>query len=148
MQYRPLLLVEDNPFDVDLTLRAFRRRAIPNPLQIARDGAEALEYLERWERGEPFPAAVLLDIQLPCLSGLQVLQRIKSHPHYYFIPVIMLTCSAENKDIQTAYQLGANSYLVKPAHFEQFLEMLVSLTNYWNLLNHQPNKPHFIEIRR
>jgi len=135
---RPILLVEDNPMDVDLTLRAFARRKLANPIQVARDGEEALAYLKRWEAGEGLPVVILLDINLPKINGLEVLHQIKSHPVSQKVPVIILTTSAEDRDIQVAYEKGANSYIVKPVDFAKFVEVASQIDLYWNVINIPP----------
>lgn len=135
---RPILLVEDNPMDVDLTQRAFARRKLLNPLQVARDGEAALEYLKTWGGNQPLPVVVLLDINLPKVSGLEVLRHLKTHPKMRTVPVIMLTSSAEDGDIQEAYQSGANSYIVKPVDFDKFLEVAERIDLYWNVINLPP----------
>jgi hypothetical protein len=132
---RPILLVEDNPFDLDLAQRAFLRKKIPNPIQVARDGEEALSYLPRWEQGEPLPVVILLDLKLPKVDGLEVLRQVKSHTQYRSIPVVVLSTSAEDRDIRTAYQLGANSYIVKPVDYHRFMEVASQLESYWCNLN-------------
>jgi hypothetical protein len=124
--------------DADLTKRAFIRRKIINPIEIAHDGEEALGYLERWEAGEPTPVVILLDINLPKVNGLEVLHQFKSLPVSQPIPVIVLTTSAEDRDIQTAYSLGANSYIVKPVDFEKFIEVAAQIDLYWNVINMPP----------
>ncbi len=124
--------------DVDLTVRAFKRRHVTNPIEVARDGEEALAWIERWEAGEPLPAVVLLDLKLPKVDGLEVLRLIKAHPAYRRIPVVILTTSTEDSDIQAAYQLGANSYIVKPVDFEAFVEVAAHLDLYWTVLNKPP----------
>jgi CheY-like chemotaxis protein len=131
----PILLVEDNPVDVDLTLRAFTKRKLSNPIVVARDGEEALKQIEGWEKGEQKPVVVLLDLKLPKVDGLEVLKRIKSHPVFKTIPVVVLTSSAEDKDIEAAYKFGANSYIVKPVNFEKFVEVAAHIELYWNVLN-------------
>jgi CheY-like chemotaxis protein len=136
--YRPILLVEDNPMDVDLTRRAFARRKLVNPLEIARDGQEALDYIQRWEAGDPLPSVILLDLKLPKVDGLEVLRHLKSHAIFRVIPVVILTTSAEERDIQAAYQLGVNSYIVKPVDFDKFMEVAAHIDLYWMLLNHPP----------
>lgn len=136
---RPILLVEDNPMDVDLTLRAFQRRRVTNPVHVARDGEEALAWLPRWEAGEPTPLVILLDLKLPRVDGLEVLMQIKSHPNFRVIPVVVLTTSSEGADVNRAYQLGANSYIVKPVEFEKFLEVSEKLDVYWTLINRPPH---------
>ena len=135
---RPILLVEDNPMDVDLTLRAFARRKLANPIEVARDGEEALAYLQRWEAGEELPVVILLDINLPKVNGLEVLHHIKSHPVSQKVPVIILTTSAEDRDIQVAYKKGANSYIVKPVDFTKFVEVASQIDLYWNVINIPP----------
>jgi CheY-like chemotaxis protein len=137
-QNRPILLVEDNPMDADLTRRAFTRRRVINPIEVARDGEEALTFLARWEAGEPPPVVILLDINLPKVNGLEVLRQYKSYPVSQRIPVIVLTTSAEDRDIQTAYSLGANSYIVKPVDFEKFLDVASQIDLYWNVINIPP----------
>ncbi len=132
---RPILLVEDNPMDVDLTKRAFARRKLANPLEVARDGEEALAWMARWEAGEPLPALILLDLKLPKVDGLEVLRQLKSHPTFRAIPVVILTTSAEDRDIQQAYQLGVNSYIVKPVDFAKFMEVVEQVDLYWTVLN-------------
>ena len=136
---RPILLVEDNPMDVDLTLRAFKRRQVSNPVHVARDGEEALAWIPRWEAGEPTPLVILLDLKLPRVDGLEVLRQIKSHPTLRIIPVVVLTTSAEHVDVQTASQLGANSYIVKPVEFEKFMDVTGQIDLYWTLVNQPPN---------
>ena len=131
----PILLVEDNPMDVDLTKRAFARRKLSNPLHIARDGEEALQWIPRWEAGEPRPVIILLDLKLPKVDGLDVLLQLKDHALCRTIPVDMLTSSDEDRDIETAYQLGVNSYIVKPVDFEKFLEVAQQIELYWVVLN-------------
>ncbi len=135
---KPIFLVEDNPMDVDLTIRAFSKRNITNPIQIARDGEEAISWIKNWERGEPLPVVILLDLKLPKISGLEVLKAIKLHPKYRTIPVVILTTSKEDNDIVRAYKLGANSYIVKPVNFEKFIEVAAHIELYWNVLNEPP----------
>lgn len=124
--------------DVDLTRRAFARRRIINPMEVARDGEEAIAFIQRWEKGETLPVVVLLDINLPKINGLEVLRKYKSSPLIQKVPVIVLTTSAEDRDIDTAYQLGANSYIVKPVEFEKFLEVAAQIDLYWNMINMPP----------
>lgn len=133
--YLPILLVEDNPVDVDLTLRAFARHKFANPVHVARDGEEALAWIPRWEGGEPLPAVILLDLKLPRVDGLEVLRQLKAHPRLSVIPVVVLTSSSESSDMQTAYQLGANSYIVKPVNFDKFMEVAAQIELYWAVLN-------------
>jgi CheY-like chemotaxis protein len=136
--YNSVLLIEDNPMDVDLTLRAFARSKFANPFQIAKDGVEALDYLKRWEEGERPPILILLDLKLPKVDGLEVLRVIRSHPKFKYIPIIVLTTSQTDQDIQTAYMLGANSYIVKPIDFDKFIEVVAQIENYWFVLNKLP----------
>jgi CheY-like chemotaxis protein len=130
-----ILLVEDNPMDVDLTLRAFARRKLINPIDVARDGEEALAYFKRWDEGEKLPVVILLDLKLPKVSGLELLEKIKKHPKYNSIPVVILTSSTEDTDIKRAYQLGVNSYIVKPVDFDKFMEIAEHIEVYWAMLN-------------
>jgi CheY-like chemotaxis protein len=141
MTTRPILLVEDNPMDVDLTLRAFRRQKVSNPIEVARNGEEALEWLDRWHDGAVLPAVILLDLKLPRVDGLEVLRRFKSHPRVRAVPIVVLTTSAEHVDVQRAYDLGANSYIVKPVAFDKFIEVASQIEVYWTLLNVQPSDP-------
>lgn len=135
---RPVLLVEDNPVDLDLTLRAFSRRKLINPVLVARDGEEALAWLPKWEEGETPPLVILLDLKLPRVPGLEVLSRLKANPVSQSIPVVVLTSSAEDKDIEAAYKLGANSYIVKPVDFEKFLQVTAQIEIYWCATNNPP----------
>lgn len=137
---RPILLVEDNPADLDLTLRAFRRRHLVNPVQVARDGQEALDFLPRWQNGEPLPLVVLLDLNLPKVHGLEVLRAFKASELARAIPVVVLTTSDEDRDIGTAYELGANSYIMKPVDFENFSDVAAQIELYWCALN-KPSNP-------
>ena len=139
---RPILLVEDNPMDVDLTLHAFRRHRLANPVQVARDGEEALAWIARWDAGEPRPVVVLLDVNMPRIGGLEVLRQLKAHPVYRTIPVVMLTTSSVGKDVDTAYQHGANSYIVKPVDFDKFMGIAEQIQLYWAVLNLSPEQEH------
>jgi CheY-like chemotaxis protein len=132
---RPILLVEDRAVDIDLTKRAFARRHLVNPIQVARDGEEALGFIERWRAGEPAPVCILLDLRMPKVNGLEVLRRLKSDPDYAKIPVIVLTTSTEDRDIEEAYKLGCNSYIVKPVEFDKFAEVASQIEVYWCALN-------------
>ena len=135
---RPILLVEDNPMDVDLTVRAFKKRNIANPIQVARDGEEALAFLPKWEAGEPLPTVILLDLKLPKVHGLDVLRQIKAHQQFAAIPIVVLTTSSEDRDIKAAYLLGANSYIIKPVDFDKFMEVAAQIQLYWIVLNVPP----------
>jgi len=141
-QYRPILLVEDNPIDLDLTLRALAKRKLKNPVEVARDGEEALAWLPRWESGEPVPIVILLDLKLPRIDGLEVLRQLREHSIGKTIPVVVLTSSNEDKDIQTAYTLHANSYIVKPVNFDKFMEVASQIELYWALINQLPGNGH------
>lgn len=134
----PILLVEDNPMDVDLTQRALRRRRLANEIVIARDGEEAINMISRWQMGEPVPKLILLDLKLPRVSGLEVLEQLKHHSFYASIPVVILTTSRDEGDLRRAYQLGANSYIVKPVDFDTFLEVAAQIEYYWTVLNEPP----------
>ena len=135
---KPILVVEDRLADLDLMKRAFARRRLLNPIQEARDGEQALAYIDRWEAGEQLPIFILLDLVLPKISGLEVLRRLRQHPKYSAIPVIVLTSSAQDKDIQAAYELGCNSYIVKPVDFNNFMEVASQVEVYWCALNTVP----------
>ena len=134
----PILLVDDNPMDVELTLRAFERRRLVNPVEIARDGEEALAWMPRWDKGEVRPVVILLDLKLPRVSGLEVLKILKSHASYRSIPVVVLTSSAASRDVETAYELGANSYIVKPVDFDKFTQVAAQIELYWTVINQSP----------
>ncbi len=134
----PIFLVEDNPVDVDLTIRAFKKRNLTNPIEIARDGEEALQWLENWDKGSPIPIVILLDMKLPKIHGLEVLKKLKSHETYKTIPVVVLTTSSDDYDVKTAYQLGANSYIIKPVDFGKFIDVAAQIELYWNILNKPP----------
>lgn len=135
-----ILIVEDNPLDLEMTLRGLRKANIGNTIEVARDGAEALEYLfcegaHAHRRIEDAPRLVLLDLKLPKVDGLEVLARLKGDPRTRGIPVVMLTSSKEQSDLVESYQLGVNSYIVKPVDFENFVAAARELGTYWLLLN-------------
>ena len=117
------------------TRRAFIRHNLANPLEVARDGQEALDFIAKWTAGEPVPTVILLDLKLPKISGLEVLRVIRAHPNFGTVPVVILTSSAEDHDIQEAYSLGANSYIVKPVDFDKFIDVARQIKLYWTVLN-------------
>jgi two-component system response regulator len=129
-----ILLVEDNPRDAELTLRAFRRNHFANNVVVARDGVEALDILRARAAGER-PKVILLDLKLPKLDGLEVLRHLKADPETRSIPVVVVTSSNQDPDIKTAYDLGANSYVVKPVDFETFMKTMSQLGFYWLMVN-------------
>jgi two-component system response regulator len=136
-----ILLVEDNPNDVKLTLHAFKSANLGSTIQVARDGVEALEFVfgpEPNANGKLAgnPRLILLDLKLPRLDGHEVLKRLKEDPRTRGIPVVVLTSSAEEKDVMRAYQAGGNSYIVKPVDFKRFTEALRDIGNYWLFINH------------
>lgn len=133
-----LLLVEDNPMDLDLTLRAFNKKKFANIIHVARDGEEALAWFARWEAGEQMPAVILLDINLPRINGLEVLQQLKAHPQFRRIPVVVLTSSREDSDLKAAYDLGVSSYIEKPVSFSKFIEVAEHIELYWCVHNERP----------
>jgi two-component system, response regulator len=138
-----ILLVEDNPHDVALAMHAFRRHRIANNIHVARDGAEALDYLfcrGKFEdrRIEDAPRLILLDLKLPRVSGIEVLRETKADPRTQAIPVVVLTTSREDRDVLSSYELGVNSYIVKPVDFNQFCDAVRDLGLYWLLLNQAP----------
>jgi two-component system response regulator len=136
-----ILLVEDNPNDVKLTLNAFATANLANSVHVARDGVEALEYLFGAEQNTDKkipdrPKLILLDLKLPRLDGHEVLKRVKDDPRTNGIPVVVLTSSSEERDVMRTYQNGANSYIVKPVDFEQFTESVRDIGKYWLVINH------------
>jgi two-component system response regulator len=147
MSDKIILLVEDNPDDVALTLRALKKNHIVNEVVVARDGEEALEYLTATGRHAGravavLPQVILLDLKLPKLGGLEVLRAIRANPQTRLLPVVVLTSSSEEPDIIASYDLGANSYIRKPVDFNQFLEAVRQLGLYWLLLNQAPPANH------
>ena len=131
----PILLIEDNPMDVDLTRRAFIRHNLANPLEVLRDGQEALDFIAGRRAGEPVPSLILLDLKLPKVSGLDVLRAIRAHPDLGTVPVVVLTSSANDDDVHQAYTLGANSYILKSVDFEKFIDVARQIELYWTVLN-------------
>ncbi len=143
MNRRIILLVEDNPDDELLTLRAFKKSNIANEIVVVRDGAKALDYLfgdgdNAVRDSRAIPAVVLLDLKLPKVDGLEVLKRLRDDERTRCTPVVVLTSSREDRDIIESYKLGANSYIRKPVDFDQFLEAVQQLGLYWLLLNEPP----------
>ena len=142
---RTILLVEDNPDDIELTLRALKQYNIKNEIAVARDGAEALDYL--FATGTysnrdttTMPAVVILDLKLPKVDGLEVLQRMRADERTKLVPVVILTSSKEERDMINGYKFGANSYVRKPVDFTQFVEAARQLGLYWLVINEPPPK--------
>jgi CheY-like chemotaxis protein len=138
-----ILIVEDTPQDLELALRALKKANLTNRIHVARDGAEALEFVfcegpYAGRKIEHSPKVILLDLKLPKVDGLEVLRRLKSDPRTKAIPVVMLTSSKEQNDVVESYKLGVNSYIVKPVNFEQFAKTVQDLGLYWMLLNQPP----------
>jgi CheY-like chemotaxis protein len=136
-----ILLVEDDPHDIELTLNAFKTANLANTIHIARDGVEALEFLfctgpHAGRSARETPKVVLLDLKLPRLDGHEVLKRMKDDPRTRAIPVVVLTSSSEERDVMRTYEMGVNSYIVKPVDFEQFTESVRDLGKYWLVINH------------
>ncbi len=143
MMEKMILLVEDNPNDEELTLRALRKANIANEVFVARDGQEALDFLfgtGKQAGREPMtmPAVILLDLKLPKLNGIDVLHRIRADPRTKLVPVVVLTSSSEDEDMMKSYQSGANSYVRKPIEFSAFAQAVTQLGMYWLLLNQNP----------
>jgi two-component system, response regulator len=132
-----ILLVEDNPDDEKLTLRAMRQSEVPNIIIVARDGVEAIEHLTG-DGVKRLPSLILLDLKLPKLSGLEVLEQIRTNPKTKHLPVVVLTSSDEERDIMQSYDLGANSYIRKPVDFDQFIDAVRQLGLYWLVFNRAP----------
>lgn len=133
-----ILLVEDNPDDIELTLRAFQRHRPDDKIRVARDGAEALAYLFPNGGGTSrLPRLVLLDLKLPKVTGIEVLRRIRSDPRLQGLAVVVMSSSQQDPDVTECYRLGANSYIVKPVDFDRFSEAVVLLGSYWLTLNHR-----------
>ncbi len=143
MSEKTILLVEDNPDDVTLTLRALKKNNLLNEVVVARDGVEALDFLfcdGKFADRQPGhqPELILLDLKLPKVDGLEVLKRIRKHERTRLLPVVILTSSNEQSDIISGYELGVNSYIRKPVDFEQFIEAVRQLGLYWLVLNQTP----------
>jgi two-component system response regulator len=138
-----ILLVEDNPNDVELAVHAFKKNKIGNGVFVARDGAEALDFIFHTgpfsnRAKEEYPRVILLDLKLPKVDGIEVLRQIKSDVRVRKIPVVIVTSSREEQDIEMCYQLGANSYVVKPVNFDRFIEAVSTLGHYWLNFNQVP----------
>ncbi len=137
-----ILLVEDDPKDIELTLAALEEYNLANEIVIARDGVEALDYLYRRgrfkERSVGNPVVILLDLKMPKMDGVQVLQQIKSDEHFRLIPVVILTSSRESRDLAECYKLGVNAYVVKPVRFTGFIEAVKEIGIFWVLINESP----------
>lgn len=141
-ELKRILLVEDNPNDVELTLAALAENRLANEVVVARDGEEALDYLHQRGifkmRTAGHPAVVLLDIKLPKIDGLEVLERLKADPDLKMIPVVMLTSSREEQDLLRSYNLGVNAYVVKPVDFSEFVNAIKELGLFWAVINQPP----------
>ena len=141
-QLRPILLVEDSPKDLELTLAALERCQLANEIVVARDGAEALDYLyaraDFKDRDPGDPAVVLLDLKLPKVDGLEVLAKLKADPGRRQIPIVMLTSSREERDVVTSYELGVNAFVVKPVDFTEFFKAIQDLGMFWAIINEPP----------
>ena len=139
---KPILLVEDDKRDLELTLVALERSQLANEVIVVRDGAQALDYLLREgdfaRREEGNPAVMLLDLKLPKVNGLEVLQKVRSTPNLRSMPVVMLTSSQEESDVVRSYELGVNAYVVKPVEFKQFVTAIADLGIFWAVLNEPP----------
>ena len=137
---RPILLVEDNPMDLDLTLQALEGNGVANPIVACRDGEEALEYMNKHRSPGDLqvPIVVLLDLRLPKVDGIEVLKQARSDPVWRQVPIVVMTTSRESRDIEAAYGLGVNSYIVKPVDFLTFTEVVKSIKVYWLLTNEPP----------
>jgi CheY-like chemotaxis protein len=140
LRARPILVVEDNPMDLDFLLRAFEEHAVLNPVRICRDGEEALQFIEAHPTpNDPnLPLLVLLDLRLPKVDGVEVLRQARQHPVWKRIPFVVVTTSRENVDISRAYELGVNSYIVKPVDFAAFTAVVKQIKFYWLLTNEPP----------
>jgi CheY-like chemotaxis protein len=145
IKVRTILLAEDNANDVDLTLAALQGNHLANDVVVVRDGAEALDYLyckgAFADRPHDNPALILLDLKMPKVDGIEVLQRLKGDPNMKAIPVVMLTSSREEHDLLRTYNIGVNAYVVKPVVFQEFIEAVKVLGQFWAVINELPEKP-------
>lgn len=137
---QPILLVEDNPMDLDLTLQAFEEYNVTNPIKVCRDGEDALAYMKEHSSPEDsqLPILVLLDLRMPRVDGIDVLKAASVDPVWKRVPFIVMTTSRDDKDIEHAYRYGANSYIVKPVDFDAFAEVVKNIKSYWLLTNEPP----------
>ena len=137
---RPILVVEDNPMDLDFMLQAFEENNVANPVRICRDGEEAIQYMDAHPSPDDteLPLLVLLDLKLPKVDGLDVLRHARQHPVWKQVPIVMVTTSSENSDISRAYELGVNSFIVKPVDFISFAEVVKHIKLFWLLDNRPP----------
>jgi CheY-like chemotaxis protein len=139
---RPILLAEDNPNDVELTLTALHTLNLANEINVVHNGAEVLDFLHRRgqfaQRSNVLPAVVLLDLKMPRVDGLEALRQIRAHPETRTLPIVILTSSREESDLVRGYELGANSYVVKPVDFDQFISAVSQLGIFWAIVNEPP----------
>jgi two-component system response regulator len=147
MPEKSILLVEDNPDDIALTLRAFQKNQILNQIHVASNGVEALDFLHHHDAEtekyvHPLPVIMLLDLKLPKVDGFEVLKRVRTHERTCYLPTIILTSSKEERDLVESYRLGANSYVRKPVSFDDFMQAVKQLGLYWLLLNETVNEAH------
>lgn len=136
MEKRMILLVEDNPDDEALTLRALKKNKIANPVEVARDGQEAVDLL--FDAARPLPGLILLDLKLPKISGVEILKRARAEERTKLVPIVVLTSSKEDSDLIDSYKNGCNSYVRKPVEFDKFVEAVGHLGMYWLVLNEPP----------
>jgi len=141
-EVKRILMVDDSPRDIELTLDALAQNNLANEVVVARDGVEALDYLSRRgafaERPADNPALVLLDLKMPLVNGIEVLRQIKSNPQHKMIPVVVMTSSREESDLVTSYQLGVNAFIVKPVNFQDFVAAVKLLGAFWAVVNEPP----------
>lgn len=140
-EVKRILIVDDSPKDVELTIAALAENNLANEVDVAEDGVEALDYLYKrgkFDNGNGNPAVILLDIKMPRMNGIELLKHIRSDPKFKFIPVIMVTSSREERDLVESYKLGANSYVVKPVDIVQFIDAIKTLGQYWAVINQLP----------
>ncbi len=142
LKRKRILLVEDNANDIDLTLRALKKGQLANPVDIARNGEEALDYIYKTGpyagRDSGNPAAILLDLKMPKVNGIEVLKKIKADPLKKTIPIVILSSSREDPDLRECYEHGANAYVVKPVNIHEFIEAIITLGMFWAVINQEP----------